>query len=145
MMSMTRHRSALLGVLLIVAFGGHGCRGCAGCDGADVVVYTSVDQIFSEPVFRYCEQSTGLRVQALFDTEETKSTGVLNRLIAEGDNPQADVFWSGDPVRPFVLIKAGLVEPYASTVASALPETFRAENGAWTGFAARARGMTRNR
>ena len=24
--------------------------------------------------------------------------GVLNRLIAEADNPQADVFWSGDPV-----------------------------------------------
>ncbi|WP_428269742.1 extracellular solute-binding protein [Haliangium sp.] len=104
-----------------------------------MVVYTSVDQVFSEPIFRHCEQAAGLSVRGLFDTEETKSTGVLNRLIAEADNPQADVFWSGDPVRPFVLIDRGLVEPYRSPAARDLPPGFRADDGAWTGFAARAR------
>lgn len=75
----------------------------------------------------------------MFDTEETKSTGVLNRLIAEANQPQADLFWSGDPVRPFVLIDRGLVKPHTSAVAADLPAAFRAEDGTWTGFAARAR------
>ena len=52
---------------------------------------------------------------------------------------QADVFWSGDPVRPFLLVKRGLVEPYISPNAAALPRGLRAADGTWTGFAARAR------
>ncbi len=113
--------------------------GCKGRGGNDVVVYTSVDQVFSEPVFRHCEHETGLRVRAVFDTEETKSTGVLNRLVAEGKRPQADVFWSGDPVRPFILARRGLLEPYRSGNAEGIPAGFRAIDGTWTGFAARAR------
>ena len=69
----------------------------------EVVVYTSVDQVFSEPILRDFEQETAIKVKPVFDTEETKSTGVLNRLIAEKDNPQCDVFWSGDPVRAIIL------------------------------------------
>jgi len=128
-----------LAALLLFSAALYGCRGCLGQSDADVVVYTSVDQVFSEPIFRYCQQSTGLRVRAVFDTEETKSTGILNRLIAEANRPQADVFWSGDPVRPFVLMDRGLVEPYVSTLAADLPASFRAKDGAWSGFAARAR------
>ncbi|WP_394836418.1 extracellular solute-binding protein [Pendulispora rubella] len=113
----------------------------AGCkrSSSEAVVYTSVDQVFAEPVFHAIEAKLGLKVRPVFDTEETKSTGVMNRLIAEGSNPQADVFWSGDPVRPLSLAKRGLVEPYASPEATALPAGFRAEDGTWTGIAARAR------
>ncbi len=111
----------------------------------EVVVYTSVDQVFSEPVFRAFERESGVRVRAVFDTEETKSTGVLNRLIAEADRPQADVFWSGDPVRPFLLIKRNLVERYVSPNASGLAEGLRAADGTWTGFAARARVLLVNK
>jgi hypothetical protein len=60
-------------------------------------------------VFRAFEKESGIAVRAVFDTEETKSTGVLNRLVAEAGTPQADVFWSGDPVRPFLLVKRGRV------------------------------------
>jgi len=81
----------------------------------------------------------------VFDTEETKGTGVLNRLIAEASHPQADVFWSGDPVRPFLLIKRGLVEPYLSPQAQGLPTGLRAPDGSWTGVAARARVLLVNR
>ncbi len=59
----------------------------------EVVVYTSVDQPFSEPIFREFEKRSGIKDLPVFDTEETKSTGVLNRLIAEAQRPQADVFW----------------------------------------------------
>lgn len=103
------------------------------------VAYTSVDQVFSEPIFRHCEQRGGLKVRGLFDTEEAKSTGVLNRLLAESKHPQADLFWSGDPVRPFTLIARGLVESYQPPSAALLPSSLRDERGIWTGFAARAR------
>ena len=110
-----------------------------GRGGREVVSYTSVDQVASEPIFRDFERQTGVAVQAVFDTEETKSTGVLNRLLAEAQSPRADVFWSGDPVRPFILIGRGLVEPYVSPNAAGIPASFKATDGAWTGFAARAR------
>jgi iron(III) transport system substrate-binding protein len=118
-----------------------------GCSrGArEVVAYTSVDQVFSEPVFRAFERQSGVRVRAVFDTEETKSTGVLNRLIAEAKSPQADVFWSGDPVRPIVLVKRGLVESYVSAQAAGLPRALKAPDGTWTGVAARARVLLVNR
>jgi iron(III) transport system substrate-binding protein len=111
----------------------------------EVVVYTSVDQVFSEPVFQSFEEETGIQVRAVFDTEETKSTGVLNRLIAEANNPQADIFWSGDPVRPFLLIERGLVERYVSPQAQDIPPDFKSADGSWTGFAARARVLLVNR
>jgi iron(III) transport system substrate-binding protein len=69
----------------------------------------------------------------------------LNRLIAEAQHPQADVFWSGDPVRPFQLVERGLVEPYLSAQALGLPAGSRAADGTWTGFAARARVLLVNR
>jgi iron(III) transport system substrate-binding protein len=118
---------------------------CSPRGPREVVVYTSVDQVFSEPIFRAFEGESGVSVRAVFDTEETKSTGVLNRLIAESDRPQADVFWSGDPVRPFLLVKRGLVLPYVSPQASGLPPSLRASDGSWTGVAARARVLLVNR
>ena len=113
----------------------------ASCGDAalEVVPYASVDQVFSEPIFRLFEEENGIPVRAVFDTEETKSTGVLNRIIAEAQAPQADVFWSGDPARAFLLIGRGLVEPYRSPNADRIPPEFRSEDGMWTGFAARAR------
>jgi iron(III) transport system substrate-binding protein len=123
----------------LAAMGLSGCRGCRSSGAREVVVYTSVDQVFSEPVLRAFEAESGARVRAVYDTEETKSTGVLNRLIAEAQSPQADVFWSGDPVRPFQLVRRALVEPYLSPAAAGLPASARAADGTWTGFAARAR------
>jgi iron(III) transport system substrate-binding protein len=104
-----------------------------------VVVYLSIDQVFTEPILRDFERQSGVKVRAVFDTEETKSTGVLNRIVAEAGSPQADVFWSGDPVRPYLLIKRGLASPYESPNAAAVPPVFKATDGSWTGGAARAR------
>jgi iron(III) transport system substrate-binding protein len=110
-----------------------------------VVVYTSVDQIFSEPVLKQFETETGIEVRAVYDTEETKSTGVLNRLIAEKDNPQCDVFWSGDPVRTIVLQNKGITTPYHSELANDIDPVFRDSEYHWTGFSARARVLIYNK
>jgi iron(III) transport system substrate-binding protein len=104
-----------------------------------VVVYVSHDQVFSEPILKDFEKDTGIRVRAVYDTEETKSAGAMNRLIAEKDNPQADVYWANEPIRAEVLRQRGIAAPFISSNAAGIPETFRDPNGYWTGFAARAR------
>ena len=111
----------------------------------EVVVYTSVDQIFSEPVLKDFEKETGITTKVVFDTEETKSTGVLNRLIAEKDNPQCDVFWSGDPVRTIVLKNKGITAPYNSPAAKDIDPVFKDPEHHWTGFSARARVLIYNK
>ncbi len=131
-------RTGLLSAAVAVVLAG-GCHGGSSGTRQRVVVYTSVDQVFSAPVLRHCEQATGLQVQAAYDTEETKSTGLLNRLLAEAKHPQADLFWSNDPVRPFVLARRGLLARYRPRGADRLPPAFRSEEGLWTGLAARAR------
>jgi iron(III) transport system substrate-binding protein len=79
------------------------------------------------------------------DTEETKSTGLLNRLLAERARPQADVFWSGDPVRAAILKANGVAAPYRSAQADGLPAQFSDPDHYWTGFSARARVLVYNR
>jgi len=117
---------------------------CSTNSSDTVVVYTTVDQVFSEPVLKDFEDQTGIKVKPLFDTEETKSTGVLNRIIAEKDNPQCDVFWSGDPVRPNVLKYKGITTSYPSPVAEDIDANFKDDEFHWIGFSARARVLIYN-
>lgn len=110
-----------------------------------VVVYSSVDDVFARPIAQRFQEETGIEVRLVPDTEETKSTGLLNRLIAEKERPQADVFWSGDPVRAAVLKRHGISAPYRSPAAAELPPRFSDPEGHWTGFSARARVLLYNR
>lgn len=105
----------------------------------EVVVYTSVDDVFARPIAEHFQKKTGITVKLVPDTEETKSTGLLNRLIMEKARPQADVFWSGDPIRAALLKKKGIAAAYTSSSAKDLPKSFSDPAGYWTGFSARAR------
>jgi len=109
-----------------------------------VIVYVSEDQVFSEPILRDFEKETGITVKAAYDTEEAKSTGAMNRLIAEKDNPQADVYWANEPVRAEVLKQKGISMPYVSPNAKDIPMVFKDPDGYWTGFSARARVLVVN-
>ncbi len=110
-----------------------------------VVVYVSEDQVFSEPVLKRFQEETGIEVKAVYDTEEAKSTGAMNRLIAEKDNPQADVYWANEPIRAEVLKQKGVSAPYFSPSAKGIPGVFKDPEGYWTGFSARARVLVVNR
>jgi len=114
-------------------------------DQNEVIIYTTVDQIFSEPILKDFEKETGIKAKAIYDTEETKSTGVLNRLIAEKNNPQCDVFWSGDPVRTIVLKNKGITIPYKSETSKGINSTFKDSENHWIGFSARARVLIYNK
>ena len=118
--------------------------GCGQKDSNEVVVYVSEDQVFSEPILKDFEADTGIRVMAVFDTEETKSTGVMNRLIAEKGNPQADVYWANEPIRAIVLKQKGISEEYYSPNSDGIPDNFKDPQGYWTGFSARARVLVVN-
>lgn len=118
--------------------------GCGRSPG-EVVVYTSEDQVFSEPILKDFEKQSGIRVRAVYDTEETKSTGVALRLVAERDRPQADVFWANEPLRAVMLERQGVLAPYDSPNARDIPARYRDPAGHWTGFAARARIILYNR
>ena len=117
----------------------------SGPESPTVVAYVSHDQVFSEPILKDFERDTGVKVRAIYDTEETKSTGAMNRLIAEKNNPQADVYWANEPVRAEVLRQQGIATPYVSPSADGIPASFKDPNGYWTGFAARARVLIVNK
>lgn len=134
---MTRVRVvALLAAVLLTA----ACQR----SGQEVVVYTSHDQVFSEPILKDFEKTTGIIVRAVYDTEETKSTGVALRIVAERGRPQADVFWANEPLRPAMLKHQGLLAAYQSPSADGIPPRYRDPDGYWTGFAARARVIVYN-
>jgi iron(III) transport system substrate-binding protein len=123
-----------------------GCRGPAQSPDAQrtVTVYVSTDRVFSEPILREYEKRTGVRVNTVYDTEETKSTGLANRLIAEQARPQADVFWSNEPVRTLVLKSRRVLAPYRSSSAEGIPAALVDPEGYWTGFSARIRVIAYN-
>jgi len=103
------------------------------------VVYTSVDQVYSEPILRAFEQESGIAIRAVYDVEATKTTGLVNRLIAEKSRPQADVFWSGEFAQTLLLKEKKVLSAYASPSASDIPNPYRDPEFFWTGFGGRAR------
>ena len=56
---------------------------CRNRSANTVVVYVGEEQVFSEPILKDFERESGITVKSVFDTEEAKSTGVMNRLIAK--------------------------------------------------------------
>lgn len=105
----------------------------------EVVIYTSVDQVYSEPVFLKFENLTGIKIRPVYDVEAAKTTGLVNRLIAEKANPKADVFWSGEFAQTLDLQKEGILESYHSQEAEMIPSQYHDTDGYWVGLGGRAR------
>ncbi len=122
-------------ILLIIFLSG--CISDSG--GQQLVVYTSRDQYFSEPVLLDFEAQTGIKVLAVYDTGATKTAGIVNRIIAESNNPRADVFWNSEISRTLLLKRKGLLSAYISPNTARIPSEFKDPEGYWTGFGARAR------
>ncbi|QDU86936.1 putative binding protein component of ABC iron transporter precursor [Pirellulimonas nuda] len=104
-----------------------------------VVVYAALDQEFSEPIFAAFTRQTGIEVDARFDTESTKTTGLVQAIIAERDRPRCDLFWNNEALHTLRLEKLGMLRPYAPAHGADFPAQYRAADGAWHGLAARAR------
>lgn len=129
-------------LLIVSAFVLTGCKDKEA--NQEVIVYTSLDKVFSQPVLELFEAETGIKVKAVYDSEATKTTGLVNRLIAEKTAPQADVFWNSETGRTVVLKKKGVLAQYVSPSAKDIPSTFKDRDGYWSGFAARCRVLIYN-
>ncbi len=104
-----------------------------------MVVYSAQDREFAEPVLRAYGQQTGVEVLPKFDVESTKTVGLANLIIAEKARPRCDLFWNNEILNTLRLKERGLLAPFQPSHAGELPETFKAKDGTWYGFAARAR------
>lgn len=135
MLNRSRYCWFLVTILLAVAV----ISGCSPQEESAVVVYTSVDQMYSEPIFNEFEAETGIKIKPVYDVEAAKTTGMVNRLIAEKTNPQADVFWNGEIIQTLLLKEEGVLDSFISASASNIPESFIDPDGYWVAIAGRAR------
>ncbi|MEZ5989067.1 MAG: extracellular solute-binding protein [Planctomycetota bacterium] len=109
------------------------------CGRKGVVLYCSTDENTAKEVVKLAEEALGIRIEAVYDTEANKTVGLVRQLFDEAAHPRCDVFWNNEVVHTARLWKKGLLEPYASPAAAEIPAQFKGPDGAWTGFAARAR------
>ena len=112
---------------------------CAAPAKNTVVIYTSVDQQYAEPILQTFARHTGVTVLPVYDVEAAKTTGLVNRLIAEKAHPRADVFWNGEFMQTILLKQQGVLEAYDSPSAAGIPARYRDAECYWTGTAGRAR------
>jgi iron(III) transport system substrate-binding protein len=102
--------------------------GCGGHQEPTVIVYCAQDQVFAEPLLAEFTRQTGIKARAVFDSEAVKTVGLANRLLAEKDHPQCDIFWGNEELRTRQLAARGV---------------FRATNG-FTVFGFRSRRIVIN-
>src|SRR5262245_23204005 len=93
-----------------------------------IVAYVAQDQVYAEPIFREFEKESGIKVKPVFDSEAVKTVGLANRLLAEKDHPQCDLFWGNEEMRTRQLAAKGL---------------FREPDG-WAAFGYRSRRLVMN-
>jgi iron(III) transport system substrate-binding protein len=128
--------------------------GCGGGNSSDskgekgngkVVIYCALDREFSEPILTGFGAKTGIEVSGKYDVESTKTVGLTSILMAEATSPRCDVFWNNEILNTLRLKEKGLLAPFHPPHAADLPESYRAADGTWYGFAARARVLIVNK
>ncbi len=132
-------RSALVVFLILITsvLVGSSCKDRS--DGRAVVLYCSVDQAIAEPLVAEFEKQSGIKVLARYDTEASKTVGLVQNIRAQARMPMADVFWSGEIFHTIRLAREGLLMPYHSDATAHWQVSFADPNGCWYGFALRAR------
>ena len=108
-------------------------------DKNEVIIYCAMDRPYAEPILKNFDNKSGISVKVVYDTELTKTVGLVNRIIAEASRPQCDVFWNNEISRTIVLKNKQLLSSYFSLSATDIPQKYKDSEGYWTGFAARAR------
>lgn len=139
-----KHNKIVLSVLVISILSQ--LTGCGLYTEKDneVVIYTAVEQAHCQPLFDEFETETGIKVKAVYDTEANKTTGLVNRIIAEEKQPICDVFWNNEFIQTLSLQDKDLLDPYISVNSNDIPAAYRDENGYWTAIGGRARVMLVN-
>lgn len=131
---------AAVAALLLLCF-----ASCAERDPRPTItLYSSVDDYVLREVVAAFEAQTGIAVDVLGDTEATKTFGLVERLLAERESPQADVWWSSEPFGTIRLDDAGVFRSYPPGAPGGWPETLIGPEARWIGLAERARVIAYN-
>lgn len=110
----------------------------------EVNIYTAVDQVHSEKIFKEFEEATGIKVNPVYDLEANKTTGLTNKILTEMEHPVCDVFWNNEFAQTIELERQGALAPYVSPVAADIPDSYKDKDGYWTAFGGRARTLLVN-
>lgn len=104
-----------------------------------VVLYCSVDQDQFQPVIADFEQETGVKVDAVGETEANRSVGITKRLELELPHPVADLLWANEIMNTVALAEMGAFDPLPAGAADGFPAAWRDPKGRFVAFAGRAR------
>jgi iron(III) transport system substrate-binding protein len=132
-----RLRSVAVLALALLLAGGYALH--ASASSPDLVVYCAHDSLYAEAVIQRFRDETGLRVAVRYDTEATKSLGLVEQIERERDHRRCDVLWTNEPLGAMQLAAAGLLQPYRGDNHDRIPAEFRDPHDRWCGFAARLR------
>jgi len=78
------------------------------------------------------EQLTGMRI----DLIKMSHFDVMPRIVAERNDPQADLMVTNTMVEPEIVRGSGVFDPYRASVAQEYPEWLRAPDYSWLSFSA---------
>jgi iron(III) transport system substrate-binding protein len=129
MISMQLRVLARLAALGLIA-----ASGSAFAQG-EVNVYSYREQKLIQPMFDAFTRETGIKVNVI-----SASSGLEQRIAAEGANSPADILLTVDVARLQDAVNAGITQPIKSELLDrTVPAEYRDPNGAWYGISMRAR------
>jgi iron(III) transport system substrate-binding protein len=118
-----------------------GCpsNGPAPKGSENVVIYCAADRELVQDILKDFEKTSGIRVDAKWDTEAAKTTGLAQEILAERARPRCDVFWDNEPLHVIRLADAGVLARLPDALFNHSGNAPRDPEARWIGFAARTR------
>lgn len=107
----------------------------ASASASELVIYSGRKESAIKPVIELFERETGIKVAL----KVGKTSGLANEILQERQRPRADIFIATEAGICEILVREGLLEPYVSPGARAIPAEHKSSRGLWTGISGRAR------
>lgn len=132
----------LLGVFGLAACGSNDSGASGEGDGSNetLTVYIAYPEDYAIAAMEKFEEETGINVNMV----RMSAGEVLAKVRAEGNNPQADIWYGGSADTFEAAKKEDLLHSYHSPVAEAIPEEYKDPDGYWTGVYLGAVGFASN-
>jgi iron(III) transport system substrate-binding protein len=126
---------SLLNLTALAAAGALCAAATATAAANEVNIYSYRESKLVQPLFEAFTKDTGIKVNVI-----SASSGLEQRIKAEGGNSPADVLLTVDIARLEAAVESGITQALNSkTVEEVVPAAYRDPNGQWTAVAMRAR------